>query len=202
MSSNEISFGSRPDRQLGYLLSNFTKPGRAFIPGCGFGGSVLILLESGWQVVGLDKHQEALGFIESKATQGQRKKLKLICADLIDYNFSKLGLFDLIIVSNLLHFFDRAGAINMIKSFQSKLRTRGIMLIRVFTDRDFLVTHSPPGRFYPSEQDLKKLTSGMKTIRSETRSFEDNHPPYGPHPHISSELVLQKLPRRKFVPRS
>ena len=92
MSSNEISFGSRPDRQLGYLLSNFTKPARAFIPGCGFGGTVLSLLESGWQVVGLDKHQEALDFIEKSASQDQRKKLKLICADLIDYNFSKNSL--------------------------------------------------------------------------------------------------------------
>lgn len=184
-------FGLRPDRRLEEVLGYFKTPGRVFVPGCGYGGTVLFLLEKKWEVVAFDKNAEALTSINGVVSRKEKVRLTLTQDNVLTFELTDQQ-FDLIIISNLLHFLDQKSAISFLRRAQTVLRPGGIIFLRLFSQKDFMTSLAKPDRYYPALKKLLALLNNLKIVDLQEKQFKDNHEPYGSHTHDVIELIIQR----------
>lgn len=84
---------------------NFLKGARVLDYACGSGRHTLWLVEQGFEVVAIDKDQEALNRLQEKARDLPIGSVKTICLDLEGetWDLETLGCFDAVIVTNYLY---------------------------------------------------------------------------------------------------
>ena len=185
-----IKFGQEPDRKLNELLRFFKKPGKAFVPAAGHGGTVKILLEAGWEVLAVDNDPNAIKSIKNLKSIEGYDHLILKKADIRNSEIGE-NKFNLVIASNFFHFFKEETALALMRKIIISLRTDGILFVRLFTNKDFMYQQKPEN-FYPSLNEINNIFSGLKYLNSEIKIVKDDHPPYGSHTHSIFELVAKK----------
>lgn len=93
----------RPQKAVMDLLDNGEFKGKVVDLGCGTAENAIILSKQGFEVVGIDVSSKAIEIAKLKA-DANKAELKLICADLLEYDFQNVQ-FDTILDSGVFHGF-------------------------------------------------------------------------------------------------
>lgn len=141
-----------------------TPTGFAVDLGCGDGTETAWLVEQGWQVLAVDREEEAI----RRVTRRTGGRAAVERADLADYTPPTA---DLVLACAALPFipppqFDHAWA-----RLRAAVRPGGILAVELFGDRDSWAMD--PGMTFHRRADVEGLMAGTEILHLEEREFDD-----------------------------
>jgi tellurite methyltransferase len=144
--------------------------------GVGDGTKVLLLARPGLHLTGVDLSEEAIKKFK-ESTKSKNIKVEAIKENIKEFKFTKF--YDVIIVSCILHYFDRETALKIINNVQNYTKPEGFNLVIGFTVLDPGNCH---GKFFFEKEELKRLYANWKILKYLEFSKLDN-------PHVGYEKV-------------
>lgn len=155
------------------------KPREVLDIGCGKGRISSRFIKRDANVTGVDKKKEII----------KNKNFKFVHRDIRKYNFNKK--YDLIIASLVLHFLSNSEAIGIIKKIKKCTQTEGYNFLACLSEKDSFYRK---GKFYPNLNELKKLYSEWKIIKS-VQGFTpiEKHGNLVPHKHNIIFILAKKV---------
>jgi cyclopropane fatty-acyl-phospholipid synthase-like methyltransferase len=147
--------GNSPQELLDFITTH--EPGRALDLGCGTGTNVITLAKHGWEVVGVDFANRAIGLAKKKAQQAG------VDADLHHEDVTKLnsikGRFDLILDMGCFHSLPSSKRPSYILNISQLLADTGTMLLYMFY-------MSTPDGYGPgaSDEDVRFITQSLRVV--------------------------------------
>lgn len=145
--------------------------------GCGKGIHSKIFLQKNISVTGIDK----------KPCKIEHPKFTFLNQDIQDFEFNKK--YGLIIASNILHFFKKQKAIDLIKKIKSNTLEEEYNFLVCFTPQDDFYDSE---HFFPTENELKELYSDWEIISFKKIKKTENHDNLGEHTHHQIKLLVKK----------
>lgn len=184
----QFRWGWKPTKKLSEILP-LAKKGRALDLGCGCGGNSIFLVRRGFQVVALDKRQEAIDCLKKRLKS--RRLKSLISAKRIDISRSlwPKKKYSLILALNILHFLPSWRAQFLIRKMKASLLLGGIIFIRIFSHKNRPISKG----YHPSPSVIRRLFKDFQILEARHYHVKENHPPLGPHTHWVLDLVAKKI---------
>jgi len=149
--------------------------------GCRQGKKSLRFAKKGIKVIGVDKRN-----IEIK-----QPNFEFIKQDVGNFEFKEK--FDLIIVSLVLHFFEKGKSIEIVKKIQKNTSSKGFNFLICMSNQDDC-SKKKLNNFYPTLEELKEIYKDWEIIKS-TQDFTDyeEHGELEKHRHNLMFLLVKKL---------
>ena len=132
---------------------------------------------------------EVLG-IDIKETSQSYENFKFLRGDIRKESFGVEN--DLIIASNILHFFKSDESLNLIRKMQIATANKGYNFLVCLSDQDEF-SKTNPEKFYPNLKKLSEIYNEWNLIKSVDDKTElEEHDELPPHHHHILFLIFQK----------
>ena len=201
-----LKFGENADKKLNSLIKFLPKGGKVLDLGSGLGGNSIFLVGHGFRLTCLDKDKEVV-----KVIKKENPKINAINKDILEFDFPK-NEYDLVLILNVLHFFNLPDIKSIIKRIMDSLKTGGLLYLEVFSTKDSLykkflkVSPKTKGttfcvnkekqRFihFFTKEELANFFAKHKILEIKEFIVKDNHLSGGKHEHGIISLIVKKLP--------
>jgi 2-polyprenyl-3-methyl-5-hydroxy-6-metoxy-1,4-benzoquinol methylase len=180
-----FKFGKNVDKKIKSLIQNLPKNGKVLDLGMGLGGNSIFLAERGFGVTCLDKDKEVIKIIKK-----EYPRINAFNKNILEFNFPKEE-YDLVLILNVLHFFNLKEIKLIIKKAIKSLRSNGLLYLKVFSTKDPAYNKKINVHFFTKEE-LTNFFSRNKVLETEEITKEENHPPLGKHRHGIINVIVKK----------
>lgn len=119
----------------------------------------------------VDKDENAIYNIKKKFPN-----IKAVKSDILNFDYQK-DKYELVLILNVLHFFNFQQAKQIIDNTIISLKKGGLIYLQVFSTND------------PA---FKKTNKNLLTEEKNTFFKKDNHPPQGEHEHYLIKMLVRK----------
>lgn len=170
------------NKKVEELVELLPKKGKVLDLGCGMGGNSVFLTKKGFDVTCVDKDEENIEYLKKNYPS-----INAINKDILEFDFPERE-YDLVLVINLLHFFNFEDVKLLIDKIIKSLEKDGLLYLQVFSKKD-------PAKKFPhlfDKQELLNFFSKNKVIEIEQFSKKENHLPQGEHEHEIIKVVVKK----------
>lgn len=199
-----FKFGGKLNKNIGSLVNFLPKNGNVLDLGCGLGANSFFLSEKGFNVTCVDKDENAIDNIKKNFPN-----IKAVESDISSFDYWN-DRYDLILILNVLHFFNFQQAKQIIGNAIESLNKNGLIYLQVFSINDpafkklsnkNLLTEEK-NTFFKKEtnsfihffekEELIKIFSQYDILKFEEFFKKDNHPPQGKHEHRLIKMLVRK----------
>ncbi|MCX6793103.1 MAG: class I SAM-dependent methyltransferase [Candidatus Falkowbacteria bacterium] len=179
---------------INLMYDKFSPDSKILDLGCGQGKDLLFLAQNGFSILGIDKSDEALDHVKNKIEELKFFKARVEKINIRDYVIEQ-DEFDVIICQNVLNFFNKDEAINLIKDIKTKLKVGGYILLQVFTTDDPSFKNEKKFACYFEPKELSRMFNGFDIIFCFEGTLDDKaHKGFEmPHQHGLAKIVVQKI---------
>ncbi len=179
-------FVDEPDGDLLKFLEEVDN-GKALDVACGLGRNSFYLASLGYEVIGVDMSEIAIGMMNEKAKR-ENSKVKGVVCDIQEYNFSEK--FDIIVLSYIFHyFFYHIEQIGILNKFIEYTKEGGLLFIKVpYSDERIGSLSLKEGLLRNA---LKESDNKWLIIHEEVR-FSEEEKKWGKYIFLAKKLGLKK----------
>lgn len=198
-----FKFGGKLNKNIESLVNFLPKNGNVLDLGCGLGANSFFLSEKGFNVTCVDKDENAIYNIKKKFPN-----IKAVKSDILNFDYQK-DKYELVLILNVLHFFNFQQAKQIIDNTIISLKKGGLIYLQVFSTNDpaFKKTNKnllteEKNTFFKKEtnsfvhffekEELIKIFSQCDILEVEEFFKKDNHPPQGEHEHYLIKMLVRK----------
>lgn len=180
-------FGTKHDDCVEKIL-DYKKSGIVLDLGVGEGRNALFLAEKGFQVIGVDKSEEAIKRFTEEIKLRKLEKTTAVLSDIVTFEF-KID-YDVIISNLTLHFIKEHEIKNLIQKMKEHTKKEGINVITIFTEdnpvKDKFVHLFKKKELYSYYADWKILDY------KEYKTGMERHGEGPLHYHWAAEIIAEK----------
>ena len=200
-----FKFGKKTDKKLNSLIKFLPKGGKVLDLGSGLGGSSIFLAKRGFRVKCLDRDKDVI-----EAIKKENPKINAINKDILEFDFPK-NEYDLVLILNVLHFFNLKDIKFIIKRVMDSLRVGGLLYLEVFSTKDSLykkflkISPETSGTTFSvnkekqnfihffTKEELVNFFAKHKILEIKEFIVKDDYLTSGKHEHGIISLTVKKL---------
>lgn len=198
-----FKFGGKLNKNIGSLVNFLPKNGNVLDLGCGLGANSFFLSEKGFNVTCVDKDENAIDNIKKNFPN-----IKAVKSDISNFDYWN-DKYDLILILNVLHFFNFQQAKQIIGNAIGSLNKNGLIYLQVFSINDpafkklsnknlltekntFFKKETNSFMHFFEKEELVKLFSQYDILEFKEFLKKDDHPPQGEHEHYLIKMLVRK----------
>lgn len=200
-----FKFGEKVNKNLQDLIHILPQKGSVLDLGCGMGANSDFLQNAGFNVTCVEKDSIVIEELRKK-----NPKINVIESDILNFNFPTEK-YDLILILNVLHFFNVAQIKQITSNMIRSLKKDGLIYMQVFSVKDpaykkmselglkidekntFLKKKTKSFMHFFEKNELENLFLSNKILELDEFLKQDNHPPQGEHSHSIIKMLIKKL---------
>lgn len=199
-----FKFGGKLNKNIGSLVNLLPKNGNVLDLGCGLGANSFFLSEKGFNVTCVDKDENAIDDIKKNFPN-----IKAVKSDILNFDYWD-DKYDLILILNVLHFFNLQQAKQIIGNAIGSLNKNGLIYLQVFSINDpafkkmsnknllteekntFFKKETNSFMHFFEKEELIKIFSQHDILEFKEFFKKDDHPPQGKHEHYLIKMLVRK----------
>lgn len=199
-----FKFGEKVNKNIEHFIKILPKSGKVLDLGCGMGANGDFFVKNGFKVTCVEKDDVAIDNIKKKFP-----KINVIKSDILNFSFPAEE-YDLVLVLNVLHFFNLEQIKQIISNTVKSLKKDGLVYLHIFSVNDpsykkmselglgteeentFLKKKANSFIHFFEKEELKNLFSDNKILEIDEFLKQDDHPPQGKHEHSIIKMLVKK----------
>ncbi len=164
------------------LFRRFKKPGRLLDLGCSTGTDILFAAKHGWIAQGCDVDAGAITVANERFFRERATNVSAFCLSIQDCLAQTPYQYDLVTAVDVLTFLSRQEMPDVLAGIQRVVKPGGLVLLRVFTNLEQVVTQRPDRTFFETDE-LAMAFAGWEIHSKQRVRFDDPGHVGRPEPH-------------------